>query len=106
MQTGYVILSGSVNRSSCEDDTFLNCGNFNLASFVVHKTFEEAIQVREQIIESDLEDFKSIWPEAEGFLFEVGTMGSYNRYIDVYSDGDVIKEVIHEAVYKIVEIDY
>lgn len=106
MKKGYVILSGSVDGATCEDDGFINCANFALASGIVHKTKEEAIEIRDQIIEQDLEDFKSTWDEEDGYSLDVGSMNeqepSADRYIDVYYEG----EVINETVYKIQEVEY
>ena len=105
MKKGYVILSGSVDGATCEDDGFVNCANFALASGIVHKTKEEAIEIREQIIEQDLEDSKSNWDEEDGYSLEVGSMGEdqlADKYIDVYYKGDVV----NETIYKIQEIEY
>lgn len=105
MKKGYVILSGSVDGATCEDDGFLNCSNFGLASGIVHKTKEEAIEIRKQVIETDLQDFSSLWTEEDGYSLEVGSMGKdpmSDRYIDVYYNGDVI----NESTYKIQEIEY
>lgn len=106
MKKGYVILSGSVDGATCDDDGFINCANFALASGVVHKTKEEAIEIRNQIIETDLEDFKSLWSEEDGYSLEVGDMNVHeelaDRYIDVYYNGDVT----NETIYKIQEVEY
>ena len=106
MKKGYVILSGSVDGATCADDGFINCANFALASGIVHKAKEEAIEIRDQIIEQDLEDFKSTWDEEYGYSFDVGSMNeqepSADRYIDVYYEGDVI----NETIYKIQEVEY
>ena len=104
MKKGYVILSGSVDGAACEGDGFLNCANFGLASGVVCKAKEEAIETRERTIETDLEDFKSLWDEEDGYSIEVCSMGDdpmSDRYIDVYYDG----EVINETTYKIQEVE-
>ena len=106
MKKGYVILSGSVDGATCEDDGFVNCANFALASGIVHKTKEEAIEIRDQIIEQDLEDSKSNWDEEDGYSIEVGSMNVNepiaDKYIDVYYKGDVT----NETIYKIQEIEY
>lgn len=105
MKKGYVILSGSVDGPTAEDDGFLNCANFGLASGIVHATKEEAIEIREQVIETDLEDFKTLWTEEDGYEIEVGSMGKdpmSDRYIDVYYNGDVV----NESTYKIQEIEF
>jgi hypothetical protein len=105
MEKGYVILSGSVDGPTAEDDGFLNCSNFGLASGIVHKTKEEAIEIREQVIETDLEDFKTLWTEEDGYELEVGSMGDdplADKYIDVYYNGDVI----NETTYKIQEVEF
>jgi len=106
MKKGYVILSGSVDGATCEDDGFVNCSAFNLASGIVHKTKEEAIEIRDQIIETDLEDFKSLWLEEDGYTMDVGSMNEHepiaDKYIDVYYNGDVT----NETIYKIVEVEY
>ena len=105
MNKGYVILSGGVDGPTAEDDGFLNCANFGLASGIVHKTKEEAIEIREQIIEQDLADFESLWTEEDGYTIEVGSMGDApmsDRYIDIYYNGDVI----NESTYKIMEVEF
>lgn len=106
MKKGYVILLGSVDGATCEDDGFVNCASFALASGIVHKTKEEAIEIRDQIIEQDLEDFKSTWDEEDGYSLDVGSMNkqesSADRYIDVYYNGDIT----NETIYKIQEVEY
>lgn len=106
MKKGYIILSGSVDGATCEDDGFINCANFALASGIVHKTKEEAIEIRDQIIKQDLEDFKSIWDKEDRYSLDVGSMNEQepiaDRYIDVCYKG----EVINETVYKIQEVEY
>lgn len=105
MKKGYVILSGSVDGATCEDDGFVECANFNLASGIVHKTEEEALEIREQIIETDLEDFKSLWTEEDGYSLEVGSMGNdklSDKYADVYYCGNIV----NETVYKIQGVEF
>lgn len=104
----YVIMSGSVDGAACEDDGFISCASFGLASRKVHKTLDEAIEVREQIIATDLEDLKTLWPEEDGYTIEVGSLSvdgkdadKYAKYIDVYRSGDVI----NETTYKIAEVE-
>lgn len=107
MKKGYVILSGSVDGATCEDDGFLNCANFNLASGIVHKTKEEAIEIRDQIIETDLEDFKTLWTEEDGYTIEVGSLSTQeeqlaDKYVDVFYKGNIV----NETVYKIQGVEF
>lgn len=96
----YIILSGTVDGATCEDDGFLNCANFDLVGSRACDTIEEAIEVRDQTIETDLEDFQGIWIEEDGYSYDVGDLGN-DKYIDVYYNG----EVINETIYKIREIE-
>jgi hypothetical protein len=107
MKKGYVILSGSVDGATCDDDGFINCANFALASGIVHKTLEEAKEIRKQIMETDLADFQDLWKEEDGYSIEQGEMNDYDgsisdTYIDVYYNGDVT----NETIYKIAEVEY
>ena len=103
---GYVILSGSVDGATCEDDGFVNCANFGMVGSLALKTKKEAIEVRDQTIETDVEDFKSIWDEEDGYSIEVGSMNVQNefadKYVDVYYNGDII----NETIYKIVPVEF
>ena len=105
MKKGYVILSGSVDGATAEDDGFVNCANFALASGIVHKTKEEAIEIRKQIMETDKADFESIWDEEDGYSIDEGSMGDSDlsdTYIDVYYNGDIT----NETIYKIQEVEF
>lgn len=106
----FIILSGSVDGATCEDDGFLNCANFGLAGTHAYATLEEAIAVRERIIETDVEDFKTLWTEEDGYTIKVGSLSlsvddkvvdKYDKYIDVFHDGDVV----NETLYKIAEVE-
>ena len=100
----YIILSGSVDGATCEDDGFVNCANFDLVGSRACDTLQEAIEVRDQTIEQDVEDFKGIWIEEDGYSYDTGKMGNgpmSDVYIDVYYEGDVI----NETIYKIREIE-
>ena len=98
----YIILSGSVDGPACEDDGFLNCANFDLVGTRACDSLEEAIEVMNQTIEQDKADFAEVWPEEDGYTLDVGAMDSDKlKYIDVYSNG----EVINETIYKIREIE-
>ena len=100
----YIILSGSVDGPTCEDDGFINCANFDLVGSRACDSLQEAIEVRDQTIETDLEDFQSLWVEEDGYSYDTGKMGDdpmSDVYIDVYCDG----EVINETIYKIREIE-
>jgi len=96
----YIILSGTVDGATCEDDGFVNCANFDLVGSRACDTLEEAKEVRDQTIETDLVDFQGIWVEEDGYSYDVGDLGN-DRYIDVYYNG----EVINETIYKIREIE-
>ena len=107
MKKGYVILSGSVDGATCEDDGFINCANFGLVGTRACDTLEEAIEVRKQTMETDIADFSDIWQEEDGYSIEQGEMnknanGVGDTYIDVYYEGDVI----NETTYKIVEVEF
>ena len=58
----YIILSGSVDGATCEDDGFLNCANFDLVGSRACDSLEEAIEVMNQTIEQDKAAF------AEGLM--------------------------------------
>ena len=101
----YIILSGSVDGATCEDDGFVNCASFDLADSRAYGTSEEAIAAREQIIETDLEEFKTLWTEEDGYELEVGSMGKdpmSDKYLDVRNCG----EVVNETTYKIAEVEF
>ena len=98
---GYVILSGTVDGATCEDDGFLNCFNFDVVGTRILKTKEEAEEIRDQTIETDLEDFQGLWIEEDGYSYDVGDLGN-DKYIDVYYNG----EVINETIYKIREVEF
>lgn len=104
----YIILSGSVDGPTCEDDGFINCASFDLVGSRACDSLEEAIEVRDQTIEQDKADFAEVWPEEDGYTLDVGSISrtrsgdpSADKYIDIYSNGDVI----NETIYKIREIE-
>jgi len=98
----FIILSGSVDGPTCEDDGFLNCANFDLVGTRACDSLEEAIEVMDQTIEQDKADFAEVWPEEDGYTLEDGSLNSDKlKYIDVYFNG----EVINETIYKIREIE-
>ena len=100
----YIILSGTVDGPTCEDDGFLNCANFDLVGTRACDTLQEAIEVRDQTIETDLADFQGLWVEEDGYSYDTGKMGDdpmSDIYTDVYYNG----EVINETIYKIREIE-
>lgn len=105
MKKGYVIMSMSVDGATCEDDGFVNCANFGMCGSLILKTKKEAIEVRKQTMDTDLEDFKELWSEEDGYTIEVGDMNTNQEladtYIDVYYKGDVV----NETVYKIFEVE-
>jgi hypothetical protein len=104
----FIILSGSVDGATCEDDGFLNCANFGLVGTRACDTLEEAIEVRDQTIEQDLADAHETWDadeEDSGISFDVGNFGDgpeSDKYLDVYYRGNVI----NETTYKIVEVEF
>jgi len=103
---GYVILSGSVDGATCEDDGFINCANFGMVGSLALKTKKEAIEVRDQTIETDVEDFKTLWTEEDGYSIEVGSMNEdeelADKYVDVYYNGSVV----NETIYKIAPVEF
>lgn len=93
----FVILAGSVDGT-----------NFNLASRMVYRTLDEAIKVRNQIIEDDVKDLKTLWAEETGCVIEVGSLSTdekkadkYAKFIDVFYCGDIV----NETIYKIAEVE-
>lgn len=97
----YIILSMTVDGATCEDDGFTNCASFDLVGTRACETLEEAIEVRNQTMETDLADFKEFWPEeGEGYSYDIGDLGN-DKYIDVYYNS----EIINETIYKIREIE-
>ena len=100
----YIILSGSVDGPTCEDDGFINCANFDLVGSRACDSLQEAIEVRDQTIETDLADFQGLWVEEDGYSYDTDKMGDdpmSDVYIDVYYNGDII----NETIYKIREIE-
>lgn len=100
----YIIMSGSVDGAACEDDGFIDCASFDLVGTRACDSLEEAIAVREQTIEADLEDFQGIWNEEDGYSYDTGKMSSdpmSDVYVDIYYNGSVT----HEVIYKIREVE-
>ena len=102
----FIILSGSVDGATCDDDGFINCANFDLVGTRACDTLEEALEVRKQTVETDIAGFSDIWSKEDGYIIEQGEMNNYNgnisdTYVDVYYEGDVI----NETIYKIREIE-
>lgn len=103
----YIILSGTIDIPTADDDGVLDAFNFELVGSRACDTLEEAIEVRDETIETDLADFQGIWIEEDGYSYDVGDLGrsvddvAPSRYIDVYYEGDVI----NETIYKIREIE-
>ena len=95
----YIILSGSVDGATCDDDGFINCASFDLVGSKACDSLEEAVEVRDQTVETDMADFKSLWTEEDGYAVEDGSMGddpSADKYVDVYYNGDIINETIYK----------
>jgi hypothetical protein len=68
-------------------------------------SLEEAIEVRDQTIETDLADFQGLWVEEDGYSYDTDKMGDdpmSDVYIDVYYNGDII----NETIYKIREVEF
>lgn len=102
----YIIMSGSVDETTAQDDGAINACNFGLVGSRACDTLKEAIEVRDQTIETDLEDFKGLWAEEDGYSYDVGRLGlqddkASDAYIDVYYNGSVV----NETIYKIAEIE-
>lgn len=109
----FIILSGTIDIPTADDDGALNAFNFELVGSRACDTLEEAIVVRDQTIETDLADFQGLWVEEDGYSYDVGWMSgdwitndkdvrNVDRYIDVYYNG----EVINETIYKIREVEF
>lgn len=96
----YVLLSMSVDGATCEDDGFINCANADVIGTRAFATLEEAKEIRDQTIETDLADFQGLWVEEDGYSYDTGEVDG-DVYIDVYYNGDVI----NETIYKIRELE-
>ncbi len=99
---GYVILSMSMDDTTCGDDGIFNACNFGLVGSVVHKTKKEAEEIREQTMDTDLEDFKELWTEEDGYTIEKEDGCCGERELNVYYEGDII----NSTRYKIAEVDF
>lgn len=97
----YVLLSGTVDGASCENEGFINCANFDVIGDRVFSSFEEAKEIRDQTIETDVEDFHGLWVEEDGYSYDTGELENGDIYIDVYYNGDII----NETIYKIREVE-
>ena len=101
----FIIMSMTVDGATCDDDGFTNCASFDLVGTRACETLEEAVEVRNQTIETDLADFQSLWVKEDGYSYEAGMMGddpASDVYVDVYYKG----EVINETIYKIREVEF
>lgn len=104
----YIILSGTIDIPTADDDGALNAFNFELVGSRACDTLQEAIEVRDQTIETDLEDFQGLWVEEDGYSYDCGDMPedyralTPDKFIDVYYNS----EVINETVYKIREVEF
>lgn len=96
----FIIMSMTMDATTCDDDGIFNACTFDLVGSRACDTLEEAIAVRDETIETDLEDFQGIWVEEDGYSYDVRDLGT-NRYINVYYNG----EVINKTIYKIKEIE-
>ena len=96
----YVLLSMSVYGQTCEDDDFINCANTDVIGTRAFATLEEAKEIRDQTIETDLTDFQGLWVEEDGYSYDTGEIDG-DVYIYVYYNGDTI----NETIYKIRELE-
>ena len=96
----FIIMSMTMDATTCDDDGIFNACTFDLVGSRACDTLEEAIAVRDETIETDLEDFQGIWAEEDGYSYDVRDLGK-DRYIDVYYNG----EVINKTIYKIRKIE-
>lgn len=94
----FIIMSMTMDATTCDDDGIFSACNFDLVGSRACDTLEEAIVVRDETIETDLEDFQGIWL---GYSYDVGDLGN-DRYIEVYYNG----KVINETIYKIREVEF
>ena len=100
----FIIMSMTMDGTTCDDDGIYSACNFELVGSRACDTLQEAIEVRDQTIETDLEDFQSLWVEEDGYSYDTGKMGEAEDadvYIDVYYNG----EIVNETIYKIREVE-
>ena len=57
----YVLMSLSVDETTCADDGATNGACADVIGERVFTDLKEALEVRDQTIETDLEDFKDLW---------------------------------------------
>lgn len=101
----FIIMSMTMDATTCDDDRIFSACNFDLIGTRACDTLQEAIEVRDQTIETDLEDFQGLWVEEDGYSYDTGKMGDRPEadvYIDVYYNG----EVVNETIYKIREVEF
>lgn len=97
----FIIMSMTMDATTCDDDGLFNACSFDLVGSRACDTLEEAIEVRNQTIETDFADFQELWKEEDGYSFDEGYLGN-DKYLDVYYNGDVI----NETIYKIREVEF
>lgn len=98
----YIIMLMTMDAD--HEDIF-GVSDFGLACPKAYDTLEEAIAARDERIETDVANFQGLWVEEDGYCYDTGKMNEKpdaDIYIDVYNNGDVVKETI----YKIQKIDY
>ena len=115
MNKGYVILVGSVDETTCNDDGFINCSGFGLALNKVYYTKEEAVKARTLYMTNDLEDTKMIWDDnyynksedrlVSPYTFKVGLFNDDDEMSDASIDVYFNSEITNETIYKIQEVE-
>ena len=104
---GYIIICMALDSASCDDDGVFNSGGFGLVGSVVHKTKDEAKEILEQTMDTDMEDLKSTFLECEedegcaDYVFAKEDGRSNERELNVYYKGDLI----NSTRYRIEEVE-
>ena len=96
----YVLMSQTVDIPTCDDDGAINVVAANVIGTRAFKSLEEAKEIRDQTIETDLADFQGLWVEEDGYSYDTGEVDG-DVYIDVYYNGDIV----NETFYKIRELE-
>ena len=97
----YVLMSQTIDVPTCDDDGVLNGVNADVIGTRAFASLEEAKEIRDQTIETDLADFQSLWVEEDGYSYDTGEVDG-DVYIDVYYNGDIV----NETIYKIREVEF
>ena len=97
----YVLMSQTVDMPTCENDGAINGVNADVIGTRAFASLEEAKEIRDQTIETDVADFQGLWVEEDGYSYDTGEVDG-DVYVDVYYNGDII----NETFYKIREVEF